>query len=396
MNIVIFAHPYFLASISMPKYAQMLADAYRERGHQVQIWAPQARVYNWVPEGRFSKWAGYIDQFVLFPRWVKKVLTRQPVDTLYVFADQALGPWVPLVKSRPHVVHCHDFTALRSALGHFPENPISATGKIYQRYIRRGFEQARNFISVSAKTRDDLHDPGIGRVGRAGVISEVVYNGLNYPYSPMSPDEARHVLNNAGLPFPERGCVLHVGGNPWYKNKVGVVSLYAAYARQVHDPLPLWLVGPPLSGAAEEAVKKIPPQGQIKRFQGLDNEVLRALYSVANVMLFPSIAEGFGWPIVEAQACGCLVITTGEAPMTEVGGPVTRYLPRLKIDDDLDHWAQSGAVELHNLLARLTTDRQALAEQARAWTERFNSEAAIDGYLRVYQQIQQAGLQGQG
>ncbi len=390
MNIVLFAHPSFLPSQSMPKYVQMLADAYRARGHTVQIWAPQPRVYRWVPQGRLSKWAGYVDQFVLFPRWVKKMLASQPADTLYVFGDQALGPWVPLVKNRPHVVHCHDFTALRSALGHFPENPTSITGRIYQQYIRWGFKQARNFISVSAKTRDDLHDPAIGQVDRAGVVSEVVYNGLNYAYSPMALDAARAALSRAGLPFPEQGCVLHVGGNQWYKNKAGVISLYAAYARQTPQPLPLWLVGPPLVGAAKEALATVPPHGQVQRFQGVDNATLQALYSVASVLLFPSIAEGFGWPIVEAQACGCLVITTGDAPMTEVGGPVTRYLPRLKRGDDIAQWAQLGAAELNNLLARSADERQALAKQAQAWAQRFDAEAAIEGYLGVYARMQQA------
>ncbi|WP_198660029.1 glycosyltransferase [Acidithiobacillus ferrivorans] len=52
----------------------------------------------------------------------------------------------------------------------------------------------------------------------------------------------------------------------------------------------------------------------------VDNENLRALYSGAALLLFPSLQEGFGWPIVEAQACGCLVATTNRAPMTAVGG----------------------------------------------------------------------------
>jgi glycosyltransferase involved in cell wall biosynthesis len=36
--------------------------------------------------------------------------------------------------------------------------------------------------------------------------------------------------------------------------------------------------------------------------------------------LFPSEEEGFGWPILEAQACGCLVITSNRPPMTEIAG----------------------------------------------------------------------------
>jgi len=115
MNIVLFSHPSFLPSQSMPRYAGMLANAYRERGHQVQVWSPQPRLYQLLAGTRWAKWAGYIDQYLIFPMQVRWRLLSQPQGQLYVFCDQALGPWVPLVKHLPHVVHAHDLLALRSA-----------------------------------------------------------------------------------------------------------------------------------------------------------------------------------------------------------------------------------------------------------------------------------------
>ena len=83
--------------------------------------------------------------------------------------------------------------ALRSALGDIPENRTAISGRIYQRYIRRGFRQARHFICISRKTRDDLHRYGLV----SPVTSEVVYNGLNFPYQPMESGEAQRVLRAA-------------------------------------------------------------------------------------------------------------------------------------------------------------------------------------------------------
>ena len=77
------------------------------------------------------------------------------------------------------------------------------------------------------------------------------------------------------------------------------------------------LVGPPLAQNA--------PGVETRRAVG--NEALAALYSGAELLLFPSLEEGFGWPIIEAQASGCRVVTTGKAPMTEVGGNAAFYLP---------------------------------------------------------------------
>ena len=383
MNIVLFSHPAFMQSQSMPRFARMLEQAYAARGHHVQMWSPQAKVYRMISNSRLSKWAGYIDQYVLFPIWVRKQIKSQPADTLYVFCDQALGPWMPIVKDRPHIVHVHDLLALRSALGKEPENPTSWTGRLYQRYIRQGFRQAKHFVSISNKSREDLHY--FGKV--SPVTSEVVYNGLNYPYKPLASDEALQILTQAGFPATPESMLLHVSGHQWYKNVAGVIRIYAHYARASSNPLPLWLVGPQLDEKLQSALDEVPVQGLVLFLHGLDNKALQAAYSISRAFLFPSLAEGFGWPIIEAQACGCSVITTGEPPMNEIGGPVARYLPRLKVDNDVQVWAKHGASVLLDLLSLDEPSRADVSKNAVAWAARFDADTAIEGYLRVYQQI---------
>jgi len=383
MNIVIFCHPNFLSSQSMPRFANMLKYAYEQRGHTVTIWSPKACVYNWFSSCKYSKWAGYIDQYILFPVWVRKQLKRQSADTLYVFADQALGPWVWLVKNKPHIVHVHDFLALRSALGKVPENPTSWTGRIYQRYIRQGFKHAKHFISVSNKSRDDLHF--FGEV--SPITSEVVYNGLNYPYLKMPLEEAVLTLLQANLPANSKGMLLHVSGNQWYKNVPGIILMYTQYAQACADPLPLWLVGPYVDKKVQSALDSVPAKGQVLFFYGLNSKTLNAAYSLARAFLFPSHAEGFGWPIIEAQASGCPVITTNEPPMNEVGGNAARYLPRLKAGDDVHAWAKHGAEVLEELLALEDAARTELVAQGLAWAVRFDADTAIESYLRIYKLV---------
>ncbi len=387
MNIVLYTHPAFLGSHSQAHFARMLLGAYQARGHQVVLRQPKAVVHGWVPKGRLSKWAGYIDQYLLFPQRMRAEMRGDPPDTLYVFCDQALGPWIPDAAHRPHVVHCHDLLALRSALGDIPENPTSLTGRIYQRYIRRGLRHARHFISISQKSRADLHQFG----GVESITSEVVYNGLNHPYRPLAPEAARQVLRAAGLPVSERGCLLHIGGGQWYKNTAGVVRLYASYAqdsvRSGGTPLPLWMVSPKPDEAVRQALTQVPPQAQVLFLSGLSNDVIEALYSHAAALLFPSLAEGFGWPIAEAMACGCPVVTTGAAPMTEVGGEAATYLPRLDADDDAAAWARFGAARLTHVLGRSIAEQERFAARGRAWAARFTAVSAIDNYLAVYQRV---------
>ena len=393
MKIVLLTHPPFMVAQSMPRFARMLKQAYIARGHTVETWCPKAKVFNWAPANNWKlrKWAGYIDQYILFPQWVQRQLRLQGSGTLYVFCDQALGPWMPLFRRLPHVVHVHDLLALRSALHDIPENPTGFSGRMYQQYIRAGFESARNFISISHKTRDDLHHYSNVKPLR----SEVVYNGLNYPYTPLDSATAQEELQRAGLSVPAHGMLLHVSGNQWYKNVPGVIRIYAQYARTHTAPLPLWLVGDIKGARVRAALSEVPAHASVVHLHGLSAQALHACYALARVFLFPSLEEGFGWPIIEAQACGCPVITSQQAPMNEVGGPDCFYVPRLHVDEDINTWAQQGASVVNQILSMEPADYAALRERCAQWPTRFQADAAIDGYLRIYREIVAAKVQPQ-
>ena len=382
MNLVLFTHPHFLNSQSMPRFTLMLEEAYLLRGHQVEIWSPHPVVYRLVSKGCFSKWAGYVDQYILFPFWVRQQLKKKPAHTLYVFCDQALGPWVPLVKNKPHIVHVHDLLALRSALGDVPENPTSWSGRIYQLYIRQGFKQAKHFISISNKTREDLHY--FGQV--SAINSHVVYNGFNYPYAPMAKADAMRVLSDANLPAHSDGMLLHLGGSQWYKNLAGVIRIYIEYVKAKKNPLPLWCISPSPNPRVQALLKQVPSNGKVLFFQGIDNHALQAAYSLARVFVFPSLAEGFGWPIIEAQACGCPVLTSNAAPMNEIGGVACSYIPVLKSTDDADLWAKNASNTLIALLSLNDAARSKLVAQGLTHMQQFNAEHAIESYLNHYQQ----------
>jgi glycosyltransferase involved in cell wall biosynthesis len=145
------------------------------------------------------------------------------------------------------------------------------------------------------------------------------------------------------------------------------------------------MVGPPPRRKdVIDALSAVPSAGQVQFFQGVNNETLQAAYSVAKAFLFPSLAEGFGWPIIEAQACGCPVVTTDDAPMNEIGGPDAIYLPVLKAEDDILQWAQSSATALSALLAGDSKDEASRVSRRMDWASRFTQDAAIEGYLAVY------------
>ena len=381
MHIVQFVHPDFLNSKSMPRFAQMIAEGMRARGHLVDIWTARPLAYGVPAPARLKKWLGYIDQFILFPLLVRWRLRRLQADTLFVFGDQALGPWVPLVACRPHVIHVHDFMALRSALGEFVQNPTGWAGRQYQALIRRGFSRGSCFVSVSDNTRRQL----LRFLPQQPDVSEVIYNGLNYPFRPMSATESLAELLPAGLAPPPEGFLLHVGGNEWYKNRQGVLEIYEAYAQQTENPLPLWMVGTEPSIDLKALAQRVMPKGKVRFLSGLSNKQVCAAYSAARLMVFPSLAEGFGWPIAEAMACGCLVLTTGEAPMTEVGGDAAFYIPSRPARDPAT-WAEQASdrvLEILELTPDETSSRRQLGYRQVA---KFDAEQTLNAYEQIYRQ----------
>jgi len=314
---------------------------------------------------------------------LRRKVREESEEVLYVFCDQALGPWVPYLAQRPHIVHCHDLLALRSALGEFPENRTKLPGRIYQRYIRQGFQSARHFISVSEHSREELH-----RVGNVSALtSEVVYNGLNPLYQPAERAGAILHLQESRILDGDVQFLLHVGADNWYKNRLGLFLLYAAYAASVEKPLPLLIIGPP--PVAREVCQTLDvarSKGQVYFFENIDGESLRSAYSAASAFLFPSLAEGFGWPIAEALACGCPVITTDEPPMNEVGGSVPYYLPRMHLTNR-DEWARNAAKVLECVLSSSSIAKSERSSRGIDWVRRFSLTAAIDAYEKIYLRV---------
>ncbi len=379
MKIVFFTHPPFLPSQSMPRFAEMLIKGMLARGHEVQEWTAQRCFFALpVPHG-WKKWLAYIDQFLIFPLIVKSRLLSQPKDTLYVFADQALGPWVPLVAKRLHVIHCHDFLAQRSARGEYPENPTSRSGKIYQSFIRWGYSKGRNFISVSEKTRRDLHE----FLGRVPAFSEVVYNGLNQSFVPTTDRVgARNSLGEKLGITLSQGFLLHVGGNLWYKNRLGVLHFYHAWRKLPPVlPLPLLMVGEAPSPEMLSLKECSDFTADIHFIQTADDATLRLAYQAASTFLFPSIEEGFGWPVAEAMASGCPVVTTDRPPMTEVAGNAATLI---SVSGSADSWTLAAALALEQSLTLSPQDQKERITNGISNAQRFDAGNCLNEIERLY------------
>jgi len=145
------------------------------------------------------------------------------------------------------------------------------------------------------------------------------------------------------------------------------------------------MVGAPPAQHLLNLAASIPHPGKVHFISGLSNEQVNAAYSHARVLLFPSLEEGFGWPVVEAMAAACPVVTTGIAPMTEIAGESARLIPRMPANvTGRVMWAISAATVLDEV-ARLNGEHRAkMLEQGIANAARFDPQIALAAYERIY------------
>jgi glycosyltransferase involved in cell wall biosynthesis len=167
-----------------------------------------------------------------------------------------------------------------------------------------------------------------------------------------------------------------VGGNNWYKNRLGVLKIFSALkSRPEGRHLSLVMAGQEFTREMRLFMQNCVGGRDVLELVNPTNEELRALYSCADLMLFPSLQEGFGWPIIEAQACGCPVVTSDRVPMTEVGGDAAIYVD----PDDIEAASSDIALRIR--------PRNEPCENSLKNVERFSASQMINRYLSLHETL---------
>ncbi len=365
----------------MSAFAHQIAAGLMDRGHTVQIWtAPVCFARVAAGHGSLRKWLGYIDQFVLFPPLLCLRSLTLPAGSLCVFADQALAPWIPWIKQRPLLVHVHDLLALEGAQGKQPFHVVGLSGRLYQRWIRHGFRQARCFLSVSAASREAL----ARQLTNQPLLSEVLYNPLPSRFSPLQWTTAAVELDKHLPSLSSRPFLFHIGRN-WYKNRLGVLAIWEQLCLLGFPP-DLVLVGA-LEASTQIWIDQRPAlQSKLHVLHRASDLLVLALYSSAEALLFPSHAEGFGWPILEAMACGCPVVTTDRPPMAEVGGDAVTFIPPCPLDPSAQFdWARDAAQRVLAVLQRSPAQKHEAKERGFRQAKRFDQAQWVEQLEAHYQ-----------
>ncbi len=221
------------------------------------------------------------------------------------------------------VVVVHDLAYL-----HFPDQVGWAMRRYYQTQMPRVMLHADRLIAVSQATAADMeaHFP------QAAGKCRVVYNGTRQ--WPIPAEGAARPAQDPG-----RKYFLHLGAIHPRKNVGRLIQAFDRFRAQTKsEDVDLVIAGRKAwqTREVEEALASSPYQDDIKFLGYVDDWQLRQLMQNCLALVYVSLLEGFGLPIVEAMSLGCPVITSDRSSMAEIGGEAAHLVNPEEVQDITD------------------------------------------------------------
>jgi glycosyltransferase involved in cell wall biosynthesis len=201
----------------------------------------------------------------------------------------------------------------------YPQSQTAESIALTEKHMKAIAVRADRIICVSENTRRDLHSFLNVPVEKTCVVYNGVDHKMFYPLSEEQRREAHSRLSSEGIDKP---YVLYVGTIEPRKNLTGLLQSFASLKSKKAFHGQLVVVG--MKGWMQENIGSVIDKLGLKRdvfFTGyVSDSQLRALYNMAELFVFPSLYEGFGFPILEAFCCGAPVVASGTSSCGEIAG----------------------------------------------------------------------------
>ncbi len=243
-------------------------------------------------------------------------------------ADMFLSPegWLSLRTGISSLPVIHDLNFF-----HHPEWVEWFPRQYYNYFFPRFIKKAARIATVSQYSKKDISE----RFGIADNMIDVVYNGSHEQYRPLSPEEVTQVRKKFTEGFP---YFLFVGLIHPRKNLTNILHAYNRFRQQQDTKVKFIVVGSTKYWTADtrDAYFGSPYKNDIIFLGRMEVNELHKIYGAATALVYASLFEGFGIPILEAMNCDTPVITSNVTSMPEVGGNSALYADPCSVQSIVD------------------------------------------------------------
>ncbi len=258
----------------------------------------------------------------------------------------------------------------------FMEDPARADREARRKFLRKtagALEKADGVLTISAFSRRGILD----RFGLPENKVRVTHLGLGAAFRAPA-DAARMAALRRELEVPGP-FLLFVGATEPRKNLPRLIEALAIL-RDRGRSTPLVIVGRPGGDqvAVLDAIRRRGLESLVRMAGYRPDEDVRALYGTATALVFPSLGEGFGLPLIEAMACGLPAAVSGVSALPEIGGGAALYFD------------PTNAAEMAGAISSLLDDeslRSRLREAGRRRAADFDWAKTAAETLAFYRQV---------
>lgn len=274
----------------------------------------------------------------------------------------------PLRGARRHVITVHDLTFL-----HYPQFVTAEARRYYNGQIEAAVRQADHILVDSAATQRDLME--MLNVQAENITVHLL--GVDERFQPMAAEERAAWKEKLDLP---EGFILFVGTIEPRKNISGLLAAYRMLRDRMADAPPLVLVGRRgwLYEDTLRDIARLDLSRQVIWREDVPDAALPAVYNLASVLVMPSFYEGFGFPALEAMACGTVPVVSNRSSLPEVVGEVG-----LQVEPE-------DAAALAEALEKALTDapwREQMRQAGLARSREFTWASTAEIVLQVYRHL---------